>query len=436
VKFYIRTLGCKLNQLDSARVAAVLTRAGHEAVGREDEAEWVLVNTCTVTAESDRKSRQAAYGVLRGARSLAVLGCSVRAAPGHWRGRLPGSLVFEQIDDLLAHFDAGAQARDDAFPLTSRTRLPVAIQTGCDDVCAFCVTRLARGAHRSLPAETVVRQVREAGSRGVREVVLTGVNVGAWGCPDTRRPQESRLAQLLERLLEETDLPRIRLSSLGPQYLGEEFFRVFASPRICDHLHLSVQSGSPTVLARMARGHGVEEVRRVAAAARAVRADVALTADVIAGFPGESGAEHRETLATLESVGFARLHVFPFSARDGTAAASFPDPIPPEVRRARAAELRALGSRMRGTFLASQHGKPAEVLAEHDGTGLTTNYIRLRVPGVAEGALARATVTPALLADRSGADAETTGVPNGPGELVKISSPPPAGGSRSEKGQG
>jgi threonylcarbamoyladenosine tRNA methylthiotransferase MtaB len=399
VKFYIRTLGCKLNQLDSARVGGALARAGHVPATSEAEADWVLVNTCTVTAESDRKSRQAAHSVLRSGLHLAVLGCSARVEPEAWRRRLPAALVFTDEAALLAHFDAGRG--DPAPPLTRRTRLPVSIQTGCDDVCAFCITRLARGPHRSLPAGDVVRAVREAGERGVREVVLTGVNLAAWGCEDTRRPRGTRLAELLGRLLAETRLPRLRLSSLGPQYLDQAFFEVFSDPRVCDHLHLSVQSGSPAVLARMGRGHGLDEVLRAAERARRARPDVALTADVIAGFPGETPAEHRESRASLEALGFARLHVFPFSARAGTPAADMPGQVPAETRKARARELRSLGERMRRDFIRAQHGKPAEVLAERDGTGLTTNYIRLRVPGVPEGEIARLTVTAEGLAERS-----------------------------------
>lgn len=398
MRFFIRTLGCKLNQLDSARLAGALARAGHEPAGSEDDADWVLVNTCTVTGESDRKSRQVAHGVVRAERRLAVLGCSARVETERWRSTLPGALVFTDEAELLAHF--GADGDGVPFPLTSRTRLPVAVQTGCDDVCAFCITRIARGPHRSLPATDVVRQVAEAEGNGVREVVLTGVNLGAWGCEDTRRPEGSRLPALLERLLHETGVPRIRLSSLGPQYLKGAFFAVLSDPRICDHLHLSVQSGSPAVLGRMGRGHGVAEVLRAADAARRVRPDVALTADFITGFPGETDEEHDETLRLVETVRFARLHVFPYSAREGTRAAALPDQVPPDVRKERARELRQLGERLRAEFVRSHLGCRVTVLAETDGTGLTSNYIRLRVPGVAEGELAHVEVTPETVADR------------------------------------
>jgi threonylcarbamoyladenosine tRNA methylthiotransferase MtaB len=251
-----------------------------------------------------------------------------------------------------------------------------------------------------VPAVQVVRQVREAQDRGVQEVVLTGVNLAAWGCDDTRRPAGARLPELLEDLLRATEMPRIRLSSLGPQYLDDGFFGVLADPRICDHLHLSVQSGSAAVLRRMERGHDALAAARVAEAARRVRPDVALTADLIAGFPGETDAEHGETLGLVEAIGFSKLHVFPYSAREGTPAASLPGQVPVATRKARARELRAVGQRLREVFLRTQYGKPAQVLAECDGTGLTTNYIRLRVSGIAEGEVTRTTVAPEDIAER------------------------------------
>ena len=398
MRFFIRTLGCKLNQLDSARLAGALARAGHARAASEEEAEWVLVNTCTVTGESDRKSRQAAHAVARAGQGLVVLGCSARVDADRWRAAMPGALVFAEEAELLAHF--GASGEDLPFPLTSRTRLPVVVQTGCDERCAFCITRVARGPHVSLPAAEVVRQVAEAEARGVREVVLTGVNLGAWGCATTRQAGGTRLPELLERLLRETGVPRIRLSSLGPQYLTTAFFDAWSDPRVCDHLHLSVQSGSPAVLARMERGHGVPEVLAAAEAARRTRPDAALTADLIAGLPGETAGEHAETLQLAQGVGFARLHVFPYSAREGTPAAGMPGQVPVAVRKARAGELRRLGERTRAAFVRSQIGRRARVLAETDGTGLTTNYLRLRVPGVPEGELTEVEVAPQTLADR------------------------------------
>jgi len=383
VKFYVRTLGCKMNQLDSARIIAALQQAGHAQVAREGEADCVLVNSCTVTAQADRKSRQAANAALRDDREVLVLGCGPRSDPQRWRAQVSRSRIFESEAALLEYLDAVPGER--LFPVTARTRLPVAIQGGCDDTCTFCITRIARGAHHSHPADAIVRHIREAHALGIREVVLTGINLAAWGCEDSKRPRQSRLHELIARILAETEVPRIRLSSLGPQYLRPEFFEAFRDPRLCDHLHLSIQSGSPAVLRRMERGHGADEVHRVAREAREARPHVALTADFIVWFPGETSREFEETSSMVETIGFAKLHVFPFSPREGTPAAMFRGQLPAEDKKRRAAALRELGRRARDAFVSSQLGETRQVLVESDQTGLTSNYIRIRVTGGRDG---------------------------------------------------
>lgn len=392
VRFYIRTLGCKMNWLDSARLSAALSSAGHIPVHAEAEADFVLVNSCTVTAQADRKSRQQANAARRAQRQVAVLGCGVRVDAQGYREQLPDTLVFDSEQRLLDYF--GVEQDCDPLPLNTRTRLPIAIQTGCDDVCTFCITRIARGAHRNLALESIVRQIRHAEDLGLQEIVLTGINLAAWGCEDTRRPEQARLHELLAVSLRQTEIPRIRLSSLGPQYLHPGFFDVLAEERICDYLHVSVQSGSPTVLQRMARGHGVAEVLKVAERARAVRPGVGLAADMIVGFPGETDAEFHETLDTVQTVGFSKLHVFPFSPRDGTPAAQAQDQLATEVKKPRAAELRALGDRLRRQFVEDQWGATRTVLVEQNEIGLTPNYLRVAVPGAGEGELRPMRLTP------------------------------------------
>ncbi|WP_303905015.1 MiaB/RimO family radical SAM methylthiotransferase [Thiohalomonas denitrificans] len=398
MKFYIRTLGCKMNALDSARVAAALQAAGHELVG-EAEAEYVFVNTCTVTAEADRKSRKEVNAAGRVVEQVAVMGCGPRVDTGRWRQYSPGTMVFTDETALYERF--GVQLDELPFPLGSRTRLPVAIQTGCDNLCSFCITRVARGPHANLPAEQVIRQVREAEEAGIREIVLTGINLAAWGAEDSNRAEQARLHLLIERILRETEMPRIRLSSLGPQYLHKGFFDLFSDPRLCAYLHLSLQSGSGPVLERMVRGHGTEEARRIAEQARRVRPDVALAADVIAGFPEESDTEHRETLAFIKQLGFAKLHVFPYSVREGTPAAEMAQ-VNGNIRRERAAEIRELGRQLRRDFIGGQMGERFDVLVERGKSGLTGNYIRLRVPDEAgfAGTIRQMTLTEETLAER------------------------------------
>jgi threonylcarbamoyladenosine tRNA methylthiotransferase MtaB len=385
VKIHIRTLGCKMNWLDSARLGAALQQAGHQLVDTAEDADSVVVNSCTVTAEADRKSRKLTHAAERLGKATVVTGCGPRANPVQWHDRVPDSTVLGQDADLLRHF--GVEHDDQPFPVSSRTRLPVAIQTGCDDQCSFCITRIARGSHISHPIAKLVAHVREACELGIREIVLTGINLAAWGADNSLNPQAARLHELLQALLADTDIARIRLSSLGPQYLQPEFFQVLENPRICDHMHLSIQSGSPSVLARMQRGHDAGQIYRVAEQARSVRPDIALTSDFIAGFPGETDAEHAETMAMVERIGFAQLHVFPFSPREGTPAAGLPGQVHGGIKKQRAAALRELGKRCRQAFLQTQMGKTVQVLVETRERGLSGNYIRLAVPGGSEGSI-------------------------------------------------
>lgn len=393
MNFYIRTLGCKMNWLDSARLAAALQGAGHHAVNHEAEADYVFVNTCTVTSEADRKSKQTVNKAGRAQKQVAVMGCGPRVDINGWQQQAEGALVFNNDAAMLAHF--GIEEDEAQLPLSSRTRLPVAIQTGCDNECSFCITRIARGAHRSLPVEGIVRQVNQAFEHGIREIVLTGINLAAWGCEDSNRPEQARLHDLLEALLNRTEMPRIRLSSIGPQFIQPAFFDLYQDERICDYLHISLQSGSDSVLQRMVRGHGTEEVLRVAERARAVRPDTAMSADIIAGFPGESEAEHRETLELLQAVAFAKLHVFPYSIREGTPAAELPGQLEQAIKKARAGEIRELARQLRKRFIESQLGHEIGVLTEGSGeSGLSGNYIRVRLANATPGAIQRVRLTP------------------------------------------
>lgn len=396
MKFHIRTLGCKMNWLDSARIGAALQGAGHEAVNDEAEADYIFVNTCTVTAEADRKSRQTVNNIGNRQKQVAVLGCGPRVDEGKWQEN-GDSLVFTDDAAVLSYF--GIEQASTPYPLNSRTRLPIAIQTGCDNHCTFCITRVARGAHRNIPAAEIVGQINQAREAGVNEIVLTGINLAAWGCEDSNRPEQARLGELLAKILCNTEMPRIRLSSLGPEYLNRGFFDAYSDPRLCDYLHISMQSGSPTVLKRMRRGHGTEELYTIAEQARRFRPDTALAADMIAGFPGESEAEHAETLAFVRDIGFAKLHVFPYSIREGTPAASLPQQTDGTTRKRRAGDLRQLARELRESFIHEQMGKDFLVLVEKGGTGLTSNYIRVKVPELFRGQIRTVTLNANTLAE-------------------------------------
>ncbi len=397
MKFYFRTLGCKMNWLDTARLSAALHEAGHTIVREEEEAEYVVVNTCTVTGEADRKSRQTVNAAGKLQKQVAVIGCGPKVEHEKWQQQANDSLVFSHEHALLDHF--GIDSEKLPFPLNSRTRLPLAIQHGCDNACSFCITRVARGRHESVNSSEIVEQFKQAEQLGIREIILTGINLAAWGSSDSRRASESRLPVLLEKILNETSMPRIRFSSLGPEYLNNDFFDLFSESRLCDYLHLSVQSGSQTVLERMRRGHGVDEIHYIAEAARKVRPDVALACDMIVGFPGETQQEFAETMVLSQTVGFAKMHVFPFSPRSGTAAAEAAGQLDNTLKKERSSALRQLARSMRKVFIDSQMGKRHEVLVESSGTGLTGNYIRLHVDAK-EGDIRSTVVDETTLAER------------------------------------
>ncbi|MDH7490595.1 MAG: tRNA (N(6)-L-threonylcarbamoyladenosine(37)-C(2))-methylthiotransferase MtaB [Anaerolineae bacterium] len=391
MKVHLASLGCKLNQSEMESLQAQLEAAGWE-LSPAHEADVIVLNTCAVTAEAARKSRQALRRLRAEAPGahLVATGCYAELWPQEVEAAArPDSVVGNRdkarLADLLhAQFPgvAATVRKRRAAPAWPRTRAFVKIQDGCDNACAYCVVHIARGPSRSLPADGVVAQVREAAEAGRKEVVLTGVNIGAYGL-DTGGPD---LGDLIGRILAETAVPRIRLSSVEPWSFREEWLALWADPRLCPHFHLPLQSGSDAVLRRMNRPCSAGDFLRLVETIRHSLPDAAITTDIIVGFPGETEADHRATLALAERAGFARAHVFPFSPRPGTPAASMSDAVPRDEVLRRAAELRALGARLAAVYAQRFVGRTMDVLWEQSPrggiwTGLTVNYLRVRAQG-------------------------------------------------------
>jgi len=387
VKVYLRSLGCRLNQSEVDDLARRFAAAGHVVVCDPAQADVCIVNTCAVTAEAERKSRHLLRALHRAspAARIAAVGCAATFAPEELAA-LPGvawvvpndgkERVVEWVggDGRPPEGGGGAIA-----PGGLRTRAFVKVQEGCDDHCTYCITRLLRGPARSRPLDEVIARVRALVAAGYREAVLTGVNLGSYG-RDLGMGQGLR--RLVEAILSDTDLARLRLSSLEPWDLEEGFFGLWADPRLCPHLHLPLQSGCDGTLRRMGRRVTTRQYARLVEAARAAIPDLALTTDVMVGFPGEDEAAFAESLAFVERMGFARLHVFPFSPRPGTPAAGMADQVPRPVRRERARRMRELGARLAERFRRRFVGREREVLWERrraDGLwyGLTDNYLRV-----------------------------------------------------------
>jgi threonylcarbamoyladenosine tRNA methylthiotransferase MtaB len=393
----IFTFGCRLNAFESE------VMRGHTA----DLADTIIVNTCAVTAEAERQARQAIRRAHRERpdAKIVVTGCAAQIDPARWAA-LPGvDRVLGNAEKLLAEnwrVDApGAvsdimAARETAAHLVTefagRTRAFVQVQQGCDHRCTFCIIPFGRGPSRSVPVGVVADQVRSLVAAGFHEVVLTGVDITSYGGD---LPGKPRLGQLVRRLLALVpDLPRLRLSSLDPEEIDEDLWRLIGSePRLMPHFHLSLQAGSDLILKRMKRRHSRQGALEVIEKARRLRPGIAIGADLIAGFPTETEALFEETLSLVETAEIPLLHVFPYSERPGTPAARMPS-VSMEQRRARAALLRAAGERHFRTFLASQVGHEIFLLMETNVTGHTEHYApaRLDLPADA-GRVIRARVT-------------------------------------------
>ncbi|MCZ2112280.1 MAG: tRNA (N(6)-L-threonylcarbamoyladenosine(37)-C(2))-methylthiotransferase MtaB [Anaerolineae bacterium] len=401
MKIYLHTLGCRLNQAEIETMARQFQAGGHTITGDPAEADTIVMNTCAVTAQATRDARQLTRRFNRANESAEIVltGCYATLAP-QVVAELPGVVrvvanaekerLPALIDPGLPPFDREPLERDIRPGSFGRTRAFVKVQDGCDNRCTFCVTTIARGPGRSRPLADVVAEVNAFAAAGYGEAVLSGVHLGSYG-RDLGRP--AGLRELLAALLADTDIPRIRLSSLEPWDIAGGFFALWQNSRLLPHLHLPLQSGSDSVLRRMARKTTRTKFRRLAADARAHIPDLNLSTDLIVGFPGETDEEFAETMAYVEELAFARLHVFTYSPRPGTAAARMSGQLPREVKRERAGRLIALGERLSEAFHRRYEGTTRPVLwetatgAERDGlcwAGYTDNYIRVTAVGPAD----------------------------------------------------
>ena len=397
----IATLGCKTNQFESAALEERLTAAGWSIVPFEAGAELVIVNTCTVTAATDSQSRN----LIRRARRLhpacrvVVTGCYAQVDP-QALAAIPGvALVLgnEEKRDLLRLLaeEGDGAVRVSAIRDTTtaevatlgsfaeRSRAFVQIQNGCDAFCAYCIIPYARGRSRSVPAEQVLQQVRDFVAAGYPEIVLTGIHIGGYGGDFT---PVTNLTTLLQRLLTETRVKRLRLGSIEPTEIPDTLLDLLASSAVlCPHLHIPLQSGDDAVLARMGRRCDTAFFGALVERIRARLPDAAIGLDVIVGFPGETEEEFAHTHAFIASLPVSHLHVFPFSKRPGTPAATMGSQIPGEVAKARAAQLRALGEGKLTAFAQRFVGREMEVVVEggkgNARRGLSRNYLNVRFTG-------------------------------------------------------
>lgn len=400
------TLGCKVNQYDSEAMLALFRRAGYQEVAFAAESDVYVVNTCTVTGRAAAKSRQIIRQAVRRSpdATVVVTGCYTQVSPAEVAA-LPGVNLVIGNQDRSRVVELVEQARATQAPLDAvrriwqartyedmpvatrpgRTRAVLKIQEGCNVFCSYCVIPYARGKPRSRDPESIYREALHLVEQGHREVVLTGIHLGAYGA-DFGQGSPVTLAQVVENLTEIEGLDRIRLSSLEPGHVSDHLLELLAGhPKVCRHLHLSLQSGAATVLQRMRRAYTAEQYRAAAERIRRAAPEMGLSTDVIVGFPGETAAEHAESLAFVREIGFSRLHVFPFSARSGTPAAAMPEQTTVAVRQERAEEMSALGHELALEFGRRFVGRSLDVLVETEADtaagwleGYTEHYLRVR----------------------------------------------------------
>ena len=412
MRIFLDQIGCRLNYGEMETLAGRLQAAGHQILNDADKAQVIVFNSCAVTADAVRGSRKQVRHLHKtnpNAR-IAVTGCWATLQPQEALA-LPGvalvanndqkdllhtllepwSAEFDDPDDLLR-----VQPTGNPFALTeeglarrSRTRAFIKVQDGCNNKCTFCIVTLARGDSRSRPLAAIVNEIQQLVADGLQEVVLTGVHLGSYG-RDLAGDERTDLKALVAAILTETEIPRLRLSSLEPWELADGFFDLWQQwpGRLCPHLHLPLQAGTDKQLRQMARRCTTASFRQLVQAARQAIPDLIVTTDLIVGFPGESAVDFQEGLAFVAEMRFAHAHIFPFSAREGTAAAKFADGVPTAIKKARGQQMRTVveqtGQQERQRFL----GTTRPVLWEGEGqpltdqpgrlwSGLTDNYLRV-----------------------------------------------------------
>jgi threonylcarbamoyladenosine tRNA methylthiotransferase MtaB len=385
------TFGCRLNAFESE-----VMRKAADGAGLRDA---IIINTCAVTGEAERQARQKIRALIaeNPGKKIIIAGCAAQNSPEEW---MKNPAVFAILGNRVkldpvtyAILASAAQTPavmrspipkktaameiptdDDMFKFEGKTKAFVQVQQGCDNRCAYCIVPMVRGNSASFSEASILNQARAFIGAGYKEIILTGVDISAYG---------GGIAAIARRILAEfPGLPRLRLSSLDPARDYSDLLGLMrAEPRLMPHIHLSMQSGCDRTLSAMRRRHRAADIERIAIAARRARENIAIGADIIAGFPGETDEDFAETYALIERLKIPLLHVFPYSRRPGTPAAAMPGQIPMATKKERAGRLRALGERLKREFMAAQAGRRTEVLVEKDNRGYTDNYIEIKIPG-------------------------------------------------------
>lgn len=399
VAFY--TLGCRVNQYETSAMESILSDAGYKIVPFDTEADVYIVNTCTVTSESERKCRQ----ILRRAKGknpdaiVAAVGCMAQSSFDLLKqmpevdiilGTNQKHKILKAIEDVQTkpcYIDEMTRPLDyqelKIYDFKERDRAFVKIQDGCDRFCSYCIIPYVRGRVRSRKTENILDEISLLSEKGFQEVVLTGIHVASFG-----RGTDTNLSKLIQEVSEIKGIERIRLSSIDPTAFNDTLLETYRNTvKLCPHFHISLQSGSTSVLKRMNRRYTAEEYAEVVSKLREIRPDTCITTDIITGFPGETEEEFLETLDFVDKVALAGIHVFPYSIREGTVAAKMLGQIPKNTKNMRAKILAEKAAQLRNNFASSFVGTTQPVLFEHkDGqpSGFSPHFLRVVLPDCAD----------------------------------------------------
>jgi len=393
---YLKTLGCRLNEAELETWAQAFQKAGHQITREVTDAHIVIINSCAVTADAARKSRQLIRRTHRDnpTAKLVVSGCYATLNTDE-AAQLMGvdlvvsnknkqQLVEQTLSDLNLETMPSMSTEPGETSLFSRGRQRafIKVQDGCRYRCTFCIVTVARGEEVSRPVQTIIDEINALHKQGINEFILTGVHLGGYG-----GDIKSNLTDLIKSILDKTSIPRLRLGSLEPWELPADFFGLFENTRLMPHLHLPLQSGSDAVLRRMARRCKTEEFSDIVKQARQKIKGFNITTDIIVGFPGETEKEWQESFNFIKSTGFGHIHIFTYSSREGTKAATLPDKIPNEIKKQRSKQLHTLADAMKQQFASENMNQELAVLweghkqeiadAQHLVFGYTPNYLRV-----------------------------------------------------------
>jgi threonylcarbamoyladenosine tRNA methylthiotransferase MtaB len=402
--FNVINLGCKVNRAESDSYEAALASMGLERAQdvAAADAQVVVVNTCTVTGEAEKKTRKTVRAALtrHPKAEVVVTGCAAAISPEVFCAMSPRVTVLPkaQVDDYLQGLREKFQAaveKPQVKHVNDRCRIDVKIQDGCNNACTFCIVHTARGKSQSRPAPEIIEECVALARAGVPEIVLTGINLGAYSWQDMQL--HDLLAQLLQATSQITPATspfctRFRISSIEPKNVTQELLELMAASngRVCKHLHLPLQAGSSKVLREMARPYSAEFFEALVAKMRAIAPEISISTDIICGFPGETDAEFEETLELARRCAFSKIHVFPYSVRENTPAAARADQVPPQVKAARSARMRALSDELRAQDLLSRNGNIEFCVVEKPGCACTESYHEVQVdPAIAAGTLVK-----------------------------------------------